>query len=171
MAVGWVLFAYYANQNCDPLAAGDIANVNQILPRFIVTVVDYPGIPELFFAAVVCGSLSSLSYSLNAVAAVVWDDCLKSCFPNLSELKKASLLKIIATFFGVVCLGAAYMFLYVGGTLIGPIYCSVNLWSCARTHYGIYISGMLDTILKLDWCTGWWSHSSGYYNVDDDWLS
>ncbi len=61
MAVGWVIFAYYAHKGCDPLEAGDISNSNQLLPHFIMNVVDYPAIPGLFFAAVVCGSLSSMS--------------------------------------------------------------------------------------------------------------
>ena len=61
IAVGWVIFAYYANKGCDPLEAGDISNSNQLLPHFIMNVVDYPAIPGLFFAAVVCGSLSSIS--------------------------------------------------------------------------------------------------------------
>ena len=118
MSVGWVVFAYYADKNCDPLEAGDIKNVNQLLPHFLVTVVDYPGIPGVFFAAVVCSSLSSLSSSVNSVAAVVWDDCLKGFFPNWSEAKKASFLKLLAVLFGMICLGGAYIFLYVGGTLI-----------------------------------------------------
>ena len=118
MSVGWVVFAYYADQNCDPLEAGDISNVNQLLPQFLITVVDYPGIPGVFFAAVVCSSLSSLSSSVNSVAAVVWDDCLKGFFPNWSEVKKATFLKFLAVLFGLICLGGAYIFLYVGGTLI-----------------------------------------------------
>ena len=118
MSVGWVVFAYYADKNCDPLEAGDIKNVNQLLPHFLVTVIDYPGIPGVFFAAVLCSSLSSLSSSVNSVAAVVWDDCLKGFFPNWSEAKKASLLKLLAVLFGMICLGGAYIFLYVGGTLI-----------------------------------------------------
>ena len=118
MSVGWVAFAYFADKNCDPLVAGDISNVNQLLPHFLVTVVDYPGIPGLFFAAVVCASLSSVSSSVNSVAAVLWDDCFKGFFPNWSELKKATFLKVLAVLFGIICLGGAYIFLYVGGTLI-----------------------------------------------------
>ena len=158
MAVGWVIFAYYAKEKCDPLVAGDISNVNQVLPRFIITVVDYPGIPGLFFAAVVCGSLSSLSSSLNAVAAVIWDDCLKNCFPNWSELKKASLLKLIAILFGFICLGAAYMFLYVGGTLIsialsifgavqGPIMAVVFL--AALVPFSNWIGALVGGVIAL----------------------
>ena len=54
---GVVMFAYYATEGCDPFTSKQVANVNQLIPLFVVEVLHYPGLPGLFVACLVSASL------------------------------------------------------------------------------------------------------------------
>ena len=109
VAVGWVLFSYYANLGCDPIKNGDVKRPDQILPYFVMEVVDYPTVPGFFFASVVCASLSTISSSINAVSAVVWDDVLVICFGRWSDLGQSIIRKVVSVLFGGLIIGAAFI--------------------------------------------------------------
>ena len=85
VTMGWTIFAYFADIGCDPLKAGYISNTNQVtcvsnyyrivvyaiyttkksirlfllelLPYFVATVLDVPGLPGLFLACVAACAL------------------------------------------------------------------------------------------------------------------
>ena len=56
-AVGAVIYAYYADIGCDPLASKQIGNPSQIVPFYIMDVLGYPGIPGLFMASLTAAAL------------------------------------------------------------------------------------------------------------------
>ena len=109
VAVGWVVFAYFANLGCDPIENGDIERADQILPYFIMEVIDYPTVPGFFFASVICGSLSTISSSINAVSAVLWDDVLVNCCGKISEFAQSIIRKVVSVLFGFLIIGAAFI--------------------------------------------------------------
>ena len=54
---GLTVYAYYADKGCDPLRNKEIASSNQLLPHFIMEVVNYPGLPGVFLAVLFSGAL------------------------------------------------------------------------------------------------------------------
>ena len=85
---GLTIYSYYEAVGCDPFRSGQIYSSNQILPYFIVDVLNFPGLPGIFIAVLFSGALSSVSSSLNAVAALVWLDFMSGLFPNASDTTK-----------------------------------------------------------------------------------
>ena len=55
--IGLVIFAYYEKIGCDPYRSGAISSPNQIVPYFVVDVLNYPGFPGLFLAILYAGAL------------------------------------------------------------------------------------------------------------------
>lgn len=51
------MFAYYEQKGCDPLMGGTIDNSNQLLPYFVVDVLNWPGFPGLFVSVLFAGAL------------------------------------------------------------------------------------------------------------------
>ena len=86
--VGCVIFAYYTSFACDPVESGQVSSGNQILPYYIMDVLAYPGLPGLLFSSLFCGSLSSLSSSINSMSAVMWKDILEPYFKHWTEAQK-----------------------------------------------------------------------------------
>ncbi|XP_015795933.1 sodium-coupled monocarboxylate transporter 2 [Tetranychus urticae] len=107
--LGVVAFAYY--YDCDPLRSKKIAASDQLIPYFVTDLFSskYPGLPGLFVACVFSSTLSTLSSAFNAVAAVIWDDWLKRCFPKASVSAQVTITKIIAALAGLVCIGVAFL--------------------------------------------------------------
>ncbi|KAM9334618.1 sodium-coupled monocarboxylate transporter 1-like [Symphorus nematophorus] len=80
---GMSLYSIY--KNCDPWKAGLISSPDQLIPYLVMDILTgYPGLPGLFFAAVFSGSLSTVSSSINALAAVTLEDLIKP-YTNMSE--------------------------------------------------------------------------------------
>ncbi|XP_064614238.1 sodium-coupled monocarboxylate transporter 2-like [Liolophura sinensis] len=115
---GVVIFAYYAQKDCDPLYAGEIQNSNQIAPYFVMEVLGYPGLPGLFVACLFSGALSSMSSSLNAAATVTWTDFLKPRFGHLSMKKQTFITKGLVAGFGVIGIAMSFMARSLGGTVL-----------------------------------------------------
>ena len=108
-ALGLVVFSYYANRGCDPVINGDISRADQIIPLYFITVIDYPTVGGFFYAAVICASLSTISSSINAVTAIIWDDVLVTCFKNFSELKQSFVRKVVSVVYGFLLIGGAFI--------------------------------------------------------------
>lgn len=105
---GLVVYSVYAD--CDPLTAGYIEKVDQILMYFVADKLGYlPGILGLFVAALYSGVMSSVSSSINALSAIVWKDMLQSMsiFTKVSEEKAKNINIFISACGGMlaVCLG------------------------------------------------------------------
>ncbi|XP_071093128.1 sodium-coupled monocarboxylate transporter 1-like isoform X1 [Haliotis cracherodii] len=116
---GITIFAYYAIRGCDPLSAKYIGNSNQLLPYFVMEVLDYPGVPGLFIACLFSGTLSTVSSCLSAVTAVVWEDMLKPFLEDrLSEGHKTIVTKILVLVFGAAGTAMAFMAKNLGGTVL-----------------------------------------------------
>ena len=114
---GFVAYAYFAHSGCDPLDNGEITNPNQVLALFTMEVLGYPGLPGLMLACIFSGSLSTVSSSLNSMAACVWEDFLIKKFGHLHEYKITAIMKITVVIFGIICMGMAFLAKNIGGTM------------------------------------------------------
>nr|KAG5688219.1 hypothetical protein BaRGS_003118 [Batillaria attramentaria] len=116
---GIVIFAYYVEQGCDPLSSGRVGNSNQIVPYFVMEVLDIPGLPGLFVSCLFSGALSTMSSCLNALAAVTWEDFLKPVLgERLSEAQKTWVTKLLVLIYGGAGIGMAFMAQGLGGTVL-----------------------------------------------------
>lgn len=115
---GVVMYAYFANDGCDPLAEGTVTNGNQVTPYFVMHLLSHlPGLAGLFIAALFSGSLSSLSSGINAMAANTIEDVLVNYFKNTSQWKQTLAAKLIVIVYGVFAVGLAY----AAKDLSGPV--------------------------------------------------
>lgn len=130
---GMVAYAYYEKKGCDPLAARYISNGNQITPYLVMEILPYPGVPGLFVSSLFSGSLSTFSSSINSMSAVVWEDMLEDHLISLSEKKKTWITKGLSMFFGILCMGVAFVVMTIGG----------NLVQMAASFFGVSIGPLL----------------------------
>ncbi|CAD5121146.1 DgyrCDS9681 [Dimorphilus gyrociliatus] len=120
---GLVVFAYFDALGCDPLRAGVnnstiLNNQNQLLPFFISQVINVKGLSGLFVAVLFSGALSTLSSSLNSLAAVTWKDLLEWKFHHIPEERKALANKLLVGVFGIIAVGMAFMAQTLGGHVL-----------------------------------------------------
>uniref|UniRef100_A0A224XMB8 Putative sodium-coupled monocarboxylate transporter 1-like isoform x1 n=1 Tax=Panstrongylus lignarius TaxID=156445 RepID=A0A224XMB8_9HEMI len=103
MSMGLIMYAEY--QTCDPLSAKVISRADQILPHFVLDVAGkIKGLPGLFFAGIVSAALSTMSTSLNTLAATIFKDFIVPYMqPKTIEERAGLILKIIVIVTGVVC--------------------------------------------------------------------
>uniref|UniRef100_A0A4W3HX80 Sodium-coupled monocarboxylate transporter 1-like n=1 Tax=Callorhinchus milii TaxID=7868 RepID=A0A4W3HX80_CALMI len=81
------LSMYSIYSQCDPLTANLVRTSDQLTPYLVMDILGgYPGVPGLFVAAAYSGTLSTVSSSINALAAVTVEDFIKPNI-NLSEEK------------------------------------------------------------------------------------
>lgn len=122
IVVGIIIYAFYSRSGCGPLASGEINSPNQILPFFIKNVLNYPGVPGIFVAALVAGGLSSASSSLNAVAVVLKDIMYPILDKRVPCISETVLLKLLVAVTGVLTMSLSFIAMYTKGTLIQIIY-------------------------------------------------
>ncbi|CAH1790095.1 unnamed protein product [Owenia fusiformis] len=115
---GIVCFAYYQDKGCDPLKAGFVDNSNQLIPYFVMEVLDYPGLPGLFISCLFSGSLSTMSSTLNALSAITWEDMLKWKFDHIPESRKTLINKLMVLIYGAAGIGMAFLAQNLGGTVL-----------------------------------------------------
>ncbi|XP_078534891.1 sodium-coupled monocarboxylate transporter 1-like [Lissotriton helveticus] len=142
---GLCLYSVY--RDCDPWTANIVTAPDQLLPYLVMDILhNYPGLPGLFVACAYCGTLSTVSATINGLAGVTVEDLIKPCFPSLTDRKLAWMAKGASVFFGAVCIGmsaaASYMgsviqaalsiFGMVGGPLLG-LFCLGILFPCANS--------------------------------------
>ncbi|KAB5542256.1 hypothetical protein PHYPO_G00089500 [Pangasianodon hypophthalmus] len=112
---GLCLYSFY--KNCDPWTAKMVSAQDQLMPYLVMDILgDYPGIPGLFVAAAYSGTLSTVSSSVSALAAVTVADLIRPYF-SLSEQKLSWASKGLSVFYGVVCIGLAALASLMGGLL------------------------------------------------------
>ncbi|XP_013882462.1 sodium-coupled monocarboxylate transporter 1 isoform X2 [Austrofundulus limnaeus] len=112
---GLCLYSVY--KNCDPWSTGLISASDQLMPYLVMDILrDYPGLPGLFVAAAYSGSLSTVSSSINALAAVTVEDLIRP-YTNWSEKHLSWISKGMTFFYGVVCIGMAGLASLMGGIL------------------------------------------------------
>ncbi|XP_058481429.1 sodium-coupled monocarboxylate transporter 1 [Solea solea] len=116
---GMCLYSVY--KNCDPWKAGLVSAPDQLMPYLVMDILqDYPGLPGLFVAAAYSGSLSTVSSSINALAAVTVEDLIKP-YTNLSEKHLAWISKGLSLGYGALCIGMAGLSSLMGGILQAAI--------------------------------------------------
>uniref|UniRef100_A0A8D0CDP3 Solute carrier family 5 member 8 n=1 Tax=Salvator merianae TaxID=96440 RepID=A0A8D0CDP3_SALMN len=125
------LSMYSVYKDCDPWSAGFVKAPDQLMPYLVLEILgDFPGIPGLFVAGTYSGTLSTVSSSINALAAVTIEDIIKPNF-TLSErgLSWASIsmskfalclgMAAIASVMGALLQAALSIFGILGGPLLG----------------------------------------------------
>ena len=120
---GLVIYWYY--RTCDPLKAGRISVRDQNMPIYIIDALGHlPGVAGLFVAGIFSASLSTVSTALNSLAALTLEDYFKNIYllvkkkPYVaSENSSALPSKILATFYGFLCIGVAFLTQNLGGVL------------------------------------------------------
>ncbi|CAL1536058.1 unnamed protein product [Lymnaea stagnalis] len=116
---GIVLFAYYADKNCDPLGQKLVQNSNQLIPYFVMETLAYPGVPGLFISSLFSGALSSVSSSLNALGAITWEDILKPRYDKkLTEYQKTLVTKLAVCSYGILAMGLSFSIEHLDGTVM-----------------------------------------------------
>ncbi|CAG7816219.1 unnamed protein product, partial [Allacma fusca] len=79
---------------------------------------DYKGVTGLFIAGVLSGSLSTLSSSINSLAAVTLEDYIKPCLREpLSPTRAAVLTKALVLFYGMASIGFSFLAELMDGIL------------------------------------------------------
>nr|XP_057933339.1 sodium-coupled monocarboxylate transporter 1 [Doryrhamphus excisus] len=116
---GMCLYSVY--KNCDPWTSGMVSAPDQLMPYLVMDILgDYPGLPGLFVAAAYSGSLSTVSSSINALAAVTVEDLI---IPHvqMSERHLSWTSKVLSFLYGAVCIGMAGVASLMGGILQATI--------------------------------------------------
>nr|XP_054766894.1 sodium-coupled monocarboxylate transporter 1-like [Lytechinus pictus] len=104
--LGLVVYAAYSL--CDPYTVGQISQIDQLTPFFVMDLFSSkPGLPGLFVSTILAASISSLSSGLTSLSAVTGEDVLKAFWPNISLNKYSWILRILTLLYGIVSLGFA----------------------------------------------------------------
>uniref|UniRef100_A0A452H3L0 Uncharacterized protein n=1 Tax=Gopherus agassizii TaxID=38772 RepID=A0A452H3L0_9SAUR len=116
MFCGLAMYSIY--QDCDPWTAKRVSAPDQLMPYLVLDILqDFPGVPGLFVASAYSGTLSTVSSSINALAAVTVEDLIKPYFRSLSEKKLSWISKGMSLFYGGVCIAMAAVASLLGGLL------------------------------------------------------
>ncbi|XP_072511800.1 sodium-coupled monocarboxylate transporter 1-like [Notamacropus eugenii] len=113
---GLVLYSRY--HNCDPWTSKKVSAPDQLMPFLALDILhDFPGLPGLFVACIYSATLSTVSASINALAAVTISDLIKPHFPSLSEKTLSRLCKVTSILYGALCIGMAALASLMGALL------------------------------------------------------
>ncbi|XP_075061409.1 sodium-coupled monocarboxylate transporter 1 [Mixophyes fleayi] len=113
---GLAMYSIY--KDCDPWSAKFVTAPDQLMPYLALDILrDYPGLPGLFVACAYSGTLSTVSSSINALAAVTVEDLIKPYFKSLSETKLSWISKGTSLLYGGVCIAMAGLASMMGGLL------------------------------------------------------
>ncbi|NXO12447.1 SC5A8 protein, partial [Oriolus oriolus] len=113
---GLALYSIY--KDCDPWMANQVSALDQLMPYLVLDILrDFPGVPGLFVASAYSGTLSTVSSSINALAAVTVEDLIKPYFKSLSEKKLSWISMGMSLFYGGVCIAMAAVASLLGALL------------------------------------------------------
>ncbi|XP_076293739.1 putative sodium-dependent multivitamin transporter [Lasioglossum baleicum] len=116
------LAIYTRYRDCDPLTIGRINSNDQLMPLYVMDMLSgYPGIPGLFIAGIFSAGLSTISATVNSLAAVILEDFIKPLYRRSGKEITATVSiivsKILALIVGLTCIALAFMGRYLGGLL------------------------------------------------------
>ncbi|XP_075065348.1 sodium-coupled monocarboxylate transporter 1-like isoform X2 [Mixophyes fleayi] len=112
---GLIIYSVY--KDCDPWTSKLVSAPDQLMPYLVLDILqNYPGVPGLFVACAYSGTLSTVSSSINALAAVTVEDLIKP-YTNLSENKLSWLSKGMTTLFGILCIAMAAVASFMGSVI------------------------------------------------------
>uniref|UniRef100_A0A493T486 Solute carrier family 5 member 8 n=1 Tax=Anas platyrhynchos platyrhynchos TaxID=8840 RepID=A0A493T486_ANAPP len=129
---GLSLYSIY--KDCDPWSAKQVSALDQLMPYLVLDIFkDFPGMPGLFVASAYSGTLSTVSSSINALAAVTVEDLVRPHFRSLSEKKLSWISMGMSLFYGGVCIAMAALASLMGALLQGAFVglitgFAVSLW-------------------------------------------
>uniref|UniRef100_A0A8C5U412 Solute carrier family 5 member 8 n=1 Tax=Malurus cyaneus samueli TaxID=2593467 RepID=A0A8C5U412_9PASS len=113
---GLALYSIY--KDCDPWTANKVSALDQLMPYLVLDILrDFPGVPGLFVASAYSGTLSTVSSSINALAAVTVEDLIKPYFKSLSEKQLSRISMGMSLFYGGVCIAMAALASLLGALL------------------------------------------------------
>ncbi|XP_009482980.1 sodium-coupled monocarboxylate transporter 1 [Pelecanus crispus] len=113
---GLALYSIY--KDCDPWTAKQVSALDQLMPYLVLDILhDFPGMPGLFVASAYSGTLSTVSSSINALAAVTVEDFIRPRFRSLSEKKLSWISMGMSLFYGGVCIAMAAVASLLGALL------------------------------------------------------
>uniref|UniRef100_A0A8C9QGL6 Solute carrier family 5 member 8 n=1 Tax=Spermophilus dauricus TaxID=99837 RepID=A0A8C9QGL6_SPEDA len=113
---GLALYSRY--HDCDPWTAKKVSAPDQLMPYLVLDILqDYPGVPGLFVACAYSGTLSTVSSSINALAAVTVEDLIKPRFRSLSERSLSWISQGMSVLYGALCIGMAALASLMGTLL------------------------------------------------------
>uniref|UniRef100_W5NDJ7 Solute carrier family 5 member 8 n=1 Tax=Lepisosteus oculatus TaxID=7918 RepID=W5NDJ7_LEPOC len=145
---GLCLYSIY--KDCDPWTAHIISAPDQLMPYMVMDILrDFPGLPGLFVASAYSGTLSTVSSSINALAAVTVEDLVKPYF-RISDSKLSLTSKGLSVLYGALCIGMAGLaslmegllqaaisvFGMIGGPLLGLFALGI-FFPCANSTGGL----------------------------------
>lgn len=115
------LAIYTKYRDSDPLC-GRINSYDQLMPLYVMDMLAaYPGVPGLFIAGIFSAGLSTISATVNSLAAVILEDFIKPlCRLRDTEITaKGSIIvsKILAVVVGAACIALAFIGQHLGGLL------------------------------------------------------
>ncbi|XP_042549223.1 sodium-coupled monocarboxylate transporter 1 [Dipodomys spectabilis] len=113
---GLALYSRY--RECDPWTSKKVSEADQLMPYLVLDILqDFPGVPGLFVACAYSGTLSTVSSSINALAAVTVEDLIKPHFTSLSERSLSWVSQGMSVLFGALCIGMAALASLMGALL------------------------------------------------------
>ncbi|KAL6079209.1 hypothetical protein STEG23_018363, partial [Scotinomys teguina] len=113
---GLALYSRY--HDCDPWTSKKVSEVDQLMPYLVLDILqNYPGVPGLFVACAYSGTLSTVSSSINALAAVTVEDLIKPHFKSLSEKSLSWISQGMSVLYGALCIGMAALASLMGALL------------------------------------------------------
>ncbi|RXG58581.1 Sodium-coupled monocarboxylate transporter 2 [Armadillidium vulgare] len=159
---GLAAYANYAG--CDPMALGIIKRKEEIIPYFVMDKLSFiPGLPGIFVATLIGGSLSSISTLINGIVAQIWRDiCLrfnhfKAASPSYATLVNKILSLVVGSSFiglAVLSLNAKSLIeltFVIISTFNGPIFGVFLIgFFCPRCNVkGVWTGFITSTVLIL----------------------
>ncbi|GAB0090909.1 hypothetical protein DMENIID0001_056870 [Sergentomyia squamirostris] len=137
--LGPVMYANY--ETCDPLRAGLIKKMDQILPHFVQEKASlFLGFNGIFIAGIFSASLSTTSSYLNAMSGIVYEDFISQRFPNLSDQTANRIMRNLVLVLGVLQIAFVFFIEMMGTIFQITIQCVALLSSTMIT---LFFLGML----------------------------
>ncbi|XP_043266592.1 sodium-coupled monocarboxylate transporter 1-like [Venturia canescens] len=114
---GMVLYTAY--KDCDPLRAGDITGMDQLLPLYVMNFMgQLKGMPGFFVAGIFAASLGTVASALNSLAAITCEDLLQGVLKiKVPPSKGAIYARWISILFGALSFALVFVVERLGGVL------------------------------------------------------
>ncbi|XP_047525471.1 putative sodium-dependent multivitamin transporter isoform X2 [Pieris napi] len=137
---GLAMYAVY--KDCDPFVSKKISAIDQLMPYYVVDAMrSVPGLAGLFVAGIFSASLSTISASCNALAAVTLTDYVNR-WCKIKEDYIIWLTKLAAFAYGLVFLVLAFLAQYLGGVLQAAL---TIFGAVGGPLFGVFTLGMFTT--------------------------
>ncbi|KAK5642184.1 hypothetical protein RI129_008351 [Pyrocoelia pectoralis] len=138
--IGIMVYAKYSG--CDPLTSGQVSRPDQVIPFFVTeNGQSVPGLSGIFIAALFSSGLSTLSATLNTLAATIYGDFISPFFSEgVLVPKEGYILKLLVALTGITCTCLTF-FIDRVDSIIGLVLSLLGLTVGLST--GIFSLGML----------------------------